>query len=1174
MREMGCVDRPDGEIVFDIDQVWKLDRRSFSIVAAMPTIKPMMVAFAARKLHLIETTAPGAASRTCSSTTSPERRREGVVRAPRGRQRGTPADETVPVRGRGRRQEYLRSTIDAGGGAPKFLSTPEWNPPSRPSVCAAVPDEKELRELVPPQSIARGDLYYAQGRVLNLELLEDGIIAAHVRGTHIYEVVLDFTTSDLNVACNCPWFEQEGEGCKHIWATIRAASAAGLLSDGDLFADEMAWPPPFIVGRDREKPPAWKRFLEALRPDPPRAPHTAQPVPEEIAYVIAQASPHLRSLILNIVGRARRKAGDWGKWRPLAIRETDLALLPQFDRETIALLCARQWSMRIEPLVNVPDSTTPWWIERLGRAGRLFVRDTEGDLVPVGWDDGPPWTFRVAIVNEAGEARYRIAGSMEREGETLSLDAIEAIFPGVLVSGGRASRFDDSGSASWLDALHANGPVEIPHTDVERFRQALLKAPVTNISLPEDLGWSIVDIRPRPVLSLQHQPWTAELSGQLAFQYEEWLVPSRSRETQTTIGRKLIRRNPAIEDGFRARLGVIAISTTDGYRFRGAQFEETARKLLAEGWTLNIDSAPVRVADRIDVDLSSGIDWFDLNVTANFGELSVALPELLAANEAKRSMLRLEDGSFGIVPASWSESLAPVLELGKSEGSALRFRLPQALLIDALLQSTPHKTDVAFADRCRSIAGAAPVPRKEPPTLAAELRSYQRAGLGWLHFLREAGLGGCLADDMGLGKTVQTLALLEELRADGNRRPSLVVAPKSLLFNWVAEAQRFAPKLRVLEHHGSEREDNVLDDYDLVLTTYATMRLDIARLVKTEFEYVILDEAQAIKNASSQVAKASRLLRGSHRLALSGTPIENHLGELWSLFEFLNPGLLGSARSFNRTFAAKTAPADARAALARALRPLILRRTKEQVAPELPERTQQTLYCELEGKQRKQYDELRAHYRTALLGRIRSSGIDKSRMHILEALLRLRQAACHPALAGAGMDSPSAKVDLLMDELREVVGAGHRALIFSQFTSFLAIVRDAIETKRFSYLYLDGKTRNRGALVDAFQRPDGPSLFLISLKAGGLGLNLTNADYVFLLDPWWNPAVEAQAIDRAHRIGRLKPVVAYRLIARDTVEEKILELQGKKREIAESIISEDNSVLRKLEIEDLELLLS
>ncbi|HEY2091076.1 MAG TPA: SNF2-related protein [Thermoanaerobaculia bacterium] len=1039
--------------------------------------------------------------------------------------------------------------------------------------------ERSLRKTLPRRAISLGDAYYLDGRVLGVRLTENDRIEAHVRGERVYAVVLVIDEDEIESSCTCPWFQQQHEECKHVWAAVRAASERGMLPERNLFPtirhDDVEFVNPWPPAKIREVPPPWKRFLAAVGPAPPVHSKPPQALPEEVAYVIAQVSPHLRPLVLTLFGRARRKNGDWGAWRRLQMDENHLPLVPQFDRETIGLLSTRQWGMRIEPVVSIPASMTPWWMERLGRAGQLYIQqDTDGSLRPIGWDDGPSWSFGVAIRNEAAESAYRIAGEITREGETLPLDEVEAIFPGVIVTNARAGRFDAGGNAAWLNALSASGPVDVPHSDTERFREALLKVPAQNISLPEELGWTVIDQRPQPVLSLQQQPWTAELIGQLDFEYGEWRVRSRSSEQQKTFGRRLIRRHPDVEESFRTRLAGLAMSTSEGYRFRAGQFEDAARKLIAEGWRLEIDSQPVRVAADLDVELSSGIDWFDLNVTAKFGDVSVGLPELLGAAESKRSMMHLADGSYGIVPASWADSLGPVLDLGKREGLALRFRMPQALLIDALLKSTRHKSDVAFADLCRRVADAAPEPRQEPPTLTTALRPYQRAGLGWLHFLRDAGFGGCLADDMGLGKTVQALALLEQIRADGTRRPSLVVAPRSLLFNWAAEARRFAPGLRVLEHHGTEREKNVFDDFDLILTTYATMRLDVKRLAETEFEYVILDEAQAIKNSSSQVAKASLLLRGRHRLALSGTPIENHLGELWSLFEFLNPGLLGSVRSFNRTFASKTAPLESRAALARALRPLILRRTKEQVAPELPARTEQTLYCELEGRQRRQYDELRAHYRAALLGSVRRTGISKSRMQILEALLRLRQAACHPALISAASDSSSAKLDLLVEEVRGVVGAGHRALIFSQFTSFLRIVAEALSEKRYSYLYLDGKTRNRQELVEKFQTPDGPSLFLISLKAGGLGLNLTNADYVFLLDPWWNPAVEAQAIDRAHRIGRAKPVVAYRLIARDTVEEKILELQAKKREIADSIITEDNSVLRKLEVEDLELLLS
>jgi len=1056
--------------------------------------------------------------------------------------------------------------------------------------------EKALRRHIAPNTLFRGDTYYAEGRVRRIEKLGDDVIEAQVQGKRLYAVTLILEGDALNTECTCPFFLDQFEECKHIWAAIRAASARRMLPERSLFLasdDDYDGQPysefdeeeryndefdsPVLSPREaalRAQRPQWQRFLDAVGPaPPPMASPVRHNVPEEIVYLIESYTPSQR-LMFQILARSHKKNGEWGKWKPLSLRLDDLHLLDPFDRESIALLNQHTWSHTVEKVVNIPSTTAAWWIERLARAGRFGTIPPGGEPKMLEWDDGPPWVLNVAIVNDAEESKYRVVATIEREGESLPLDSVEMTFPGVLIGNGRAARFDDGGRGSWLFALRANRTVEIPHADAERFRKALLRAPIANIALPEELGWTLVDTRPTPRLSLENQAWTSELTGELSFQYDEWRVSSRSEETQTTLGRKLIRRNRPAEDSFRARLGGLGvISTWDGYRVRVGQVEDVVRTLSAEGWTIEIDAAKVRIADDFDVEISSGIDWFDLNVNASFDDVRIGLPELLAAADANRSLLRLPDGSYGVIPAAWAGSLAPMLDLGKREGDGVRFRTSQALLIDALLQSKRHTVDDAFAELRQRVAEAKPEPRQEPPTLQTELRPYQRAGLGWLEFLRTTGLGGCLADDMGLGKTVQALALLEGLRASGNPGPSLVVAPRSLLFNWAAEAKRFAPQLRVIEHHGSERAKNEFAGVDLVLTTYATMRLDIARLAETEFEYVILDESQAIKNASSQVAKASRLLRGRHRLALSGTPIENHLGELWSLFEFLNPGLLGSSRSFSKTFGSKTTPPERREALARGLRPLLLRRTKEQVAPELPERIEQTLYCELEGKQRTQYDELRDHYRLALLGRIKKGGIDKARMHILEALLRLRQAACDPRLINPTSDAPSAKVELLMDELRDVLDSGHRALVFSQFTSFLSIVRNTLDRDRTPYLYLDGKTRDRQSLVEEFQGPDGPQLFLISLKAGGLGLNLTNADYIFLLDPWWNPAVEAQAIDRAHRIGRLKPVVAYRLIARDTVEEKILELQARKRELAESIISEDNSVLRKLEVEDLEMLL-
>jgi len=449
-----------------------------------------------------------------------------------------------------------------------------------------------------------------------------------------------------------------------------------------------------------------------------------------------------------------------------------------------------------------------------------------------------------------------------------------------------------------------------------------------------------------------------------------------------------------------------------------------------------------------------------------------------------------------------------------------------------------------------------------------------------MEFLRRFSFGGCLADDMGVGKTAQVLALLEtrrELRAAGQQiRPSLVVVPRSLVFNWEEEAARFTPQLRVLDYTGLERNGNNLAAYDVILTTYGTLRRDALRLKDVEFDYVVLDEAQAIKNAGTESAKAVRLLRGEHRLALSGTPVENHLGELWSLFEFLNPGMLGTVSVFKLAGgAARNPDAETRRLLAQALRPFILRRTKQQVAPELPPKTEQTVYCEMDSLQRKLYDELRQHYRNALLKRIEIEGLAKSKIQVLEALLRLRQAACHPGLLDPKRcGESSAKLDVLLEQLREVIDEGHKALVFSQFTTLLGIVRRHLESSSITYEYLDGATRDRQTPVERFQNDPKCRLFLISLKAGGLGLNLTAAEYVFLLDPWWNPAVEAQAVDRAHRIGQERQVFAYRLIARDTVEEKILELQKTKRDLAVAIISADNSLIRNLCQEDLELLLS
>jgi SNF2 family DNA or RNA helicase len=434
------------------------------------------------------------------------------------------------------------------------------------------------------------------------------------------------------------------------------------------------------------------------------------------------------------------------------------------------------------------------------------------------------------------------------------------------------------------------------------------------------------------------------------------------------------------------------------------------------------------------------------------------------------------------------------------------------------------------------------------------LRPYQQAGLDWLSFCRDAGLGCVLADDMGLGKTIQALAAIH--RAPNQK--TLVVCPKSVLFNWMAEVAKFRPDLVVATYAGTRR--NLDPNADLTITSYPILRNDIDALAAQAWDTVILDESQTIKNPDSQVARAAYKLKGGWRLTLSGTPVENRLDELWSQLHFTNPGLLGGRTDFAERWAEPIGLGDndAAARLRERIRPFVLRRLKREVAKELPPRTDSIMYVELDEAERVTYDAIRAATQREIVKLLESGG---GVIAALEALLRLRQASCHQALLPGGMrhgevPQTSSKLERLMEALDDAVADGHRALVFSQWTSLLDLIEPHLKTGEIPFVRLDGSTVDRASVVNQFQADDGPPVMLLSLKAGGTGLNLTAADHVFLVDPWWNPAVEDQAADRAHRIGQDKPVMVYRMVARDTVEERILELQAKKRRLADAALSE------------------
>ncbi len=608
-------------------------------------------------------------------------------------------------------------------------------------------------------------------------------------------------------------------------------------------------------------------------------------------------------------------------------------------------------------------------------------------------------------------------------------------------------------------------------------------------------------------------------------------------------------------------------------------------KLTAAGYEVygeaDLVSAKVnRHVPTISFRVSSEIDWFDVDAVVQFGDTQISLKDVRKAVRRRERFVKLADGSLGEIPAEWLEKYRYLFSMSEETDDGLRLAGAQITLLDQLLMEGDRvEADAEFQRRREHLRGFEEIkPSVMPQNISGTLRPYQKSGVDWLHFLHDYGFGGCLADDMGTGKTFTTLAFLQSLSETNHATAAtLLVLPRSLVFNWEREAAKFTPSLRLLNHaHATRAKDLAqFDEYDLVLTTYGILLRDIELLRRHRFHYVILDEAQAIKNPLSQSAKAVRLLAADHKLSLTGTPVENSTVELWSQFAFLNPGLLGNFEHFRTEFAGaieKNHDEIAAAFLRKLVHPFILRRTKDQVAPELPPRTEEILTVELEPGQKKLYDKTRDFYRDQILGIVDGSGVSDARMKILEGLLRLRQIANHPRLVEPDTRAVSGKFERLLETLETLRAEGHKALVFSQFVSMLTLVREALDARKIPYAYLDGQTQDRQARVDAFQSDPNLPFFLISLKAGGVGLNLTAADYVIHIDPWWNPAVEMQATDRTHRIGQTRPVFVYKLITRETVEEKILLLQDRKRALVSQLISTETSFFKSLTKQDIELL--
>ena len=604
--------------------------------------------------------------------------------------------------------------------------------------------------------------------------------------------------------------------------------------------------------------------------------------------------------------------------------------------------------------------------------------------------------------------------------------------------------------------------------------------------------------------------------------------------------------------------------------------------------------------------------------------------------KGKREFI-LPNGQIAIIPNEWFGNLSGMLSFSTSEDEIQLEKHHLGLLEELQYQGGKY---LRISDKLEKIKAYGQIRDIEPPLdFKGELRPYQKAGFNWFYFLKQNQFGGCLADDMGLGKTIQTLALLQkekelyaltkkqnpipqttveafipeapsqldlfvpssenklnalpisdvQAEASGNLeatmqthiKTSLIVVPNSLVYNWFNEARKFTPNLKVLIYTGINREKNpaTFQLYDLVISTYGTVRVDVDILKNFKFNYIILDESQSIKNPQSQSSRAVKQLMASHKLVLTGTPIENSVAELWSQLAFINPGLLGNLPSFTERFVTpieRGKDPHKMVQLKAIIKPFVLRRTKDQVATELPPKIEQVVFSNMTEQQAEAYETVKSHYRNEIIKSINEVGLNRSQLTILQGLTKLRQIANHPVLTNPEYEGQSGKFDELIARAETARQEGHKVLIFSQFVKQLDIYKNYFDQKHWSYCYLDGSMSNeqRQQAVTKFQTDDSINYFLISLKAGGVGLNLTQADYVFIIDPWWNPAVEQQAVDRSHRIGQTKTVFTYKFITKDTVEEKILAMQQRKKELAGSIITNEESFIKTIDVEEIIELLS
>lgn len=1066
----------------------------------------------------------------------------------------------------------------------------------------------------------------------SIELREATLAANLLRGTVLkggydsFKVTITQTADALRLSCDCG--NKTGKLCVHLHAALRDIDKSRQLQmafDADrrhrLLAEKAAengWHNiadldsffniAFSVGRVYIEPKV--KVLSYTDRDKLLLRHRLLPtfeLPRESkantkVFVVVGEPDHHGAVTCTLMRAPLARSGDIKS----PVDEADVrgrlrqAKSPEETLFFVALIAATDGKARVDDyrdLIKNPLNLDFYVFKPDWQAAKI----TPKNLVPIRVQQASP---EVEIkVKESGDF-YMLTCQIKVDGLSMSSKSVE-LQGGLFIAKKSLCCLNNEAEANVLQFFKKNNhEVYLRRSQFASFKQEFLDKLENAVAV----SYSFIKPAPKKVImerSLdtvsKHYIYLSELDEFVlitpALSYGDVEVPVLSRQTAYTTNPDgslySVERNEALEHQFIRNIqaqhpSFDKIPQTDFYYLHKREFLDDGWFIQAfENWRAfgyvilgfnklknnRYNEHPIKIRTSVQ----SGIDWFDIHADVSFGKQKASLRQIQKSVANKTRFVELGDGTQGILPQEWLDKFSHYFRAGEVKDDAIRTHKSNFQLIDQLfdqevlsqearMEVEQYKEKLA---RFHSITAV-----KVPKKLKATLRDYQKEGLNWLNFLDEFGFGGCLADDMGLGKTVQVIAYFLAQHEKGNKQTNLVVVPTSLLFNWQRELDKFAPHLRYLALYGTKREtDKVkVGDYDIILTTYGTMLSDIGLLKKQAFNVIVLDESQAIKNPDSKRYKAVRLLQGRQRLVLTGTPVENNTFDLFAQLSFALPGLLGNAKRFADDYSTpidKFQDSKRAQELQRKIHPFVLRRTKKQVAKELPEKTEMVVYCEMGTEQRRVYDAYKVEFQKYLAG-LDEDELHSSSLNILQGLMKMRQICNSPALLADDefYGDQSAKLDELLKQLDKLKDT-HKILVFSQFVGMLELVKQRLDQDGVSYAYLTGKTKKREEEVARFQEDDAVRVFLISLKAGGTGLNLTQAEYVFLIDPWWNPAVENQAIDRAYRIGQQNKVVAVRFITPDSIEEKIMELQQRKRQLAEDLVRTDSNMLKQLKKEDL-----